>query len=93
MTKQSFEHELELDYPITVDGAVVDRLTFRTIIGFDLEKWEKSTARDVSRALQMIADLTNLHLADVRQLDARDFAKAQEEIVRLMGKDPDQLGS
>lgn len=85
--------ELALHSPITANnGDRVETLYLRPITAGDLEKWEKYNGSNTSRGIAMVTDLTGLHRDDVRLLDARDFTAVQEEIVRLMGKDPDQLG-
>jgi len=85
------EKEFELDHPVEFDGEKITHLELRPITGGDLENWEKTNLKPMAQSNKMLCDITGQTREFIRKINAADLMRLNEEMVRMMGKDPQDI--
>ena len=75
---------ITLQYPVTVDGEDITELTLRRPKVGDLKRAEKHKD-NFEKSIRIIADLAEVSLKVVEELDAADFAVVSAKVGEFMG--------
>jgi hypothetical protein len=67
--------QIDLDYPITVDGVQVSSLAMRRPTVADQLAFEDGKGSEAARTVTMMANLCDVPPASIKQLDTVDFGK------------------
>ncbi len=69
---------ITLQYPITVDGVVIEKLHVRRPLVRDRLIAEKISGSEVEKEIRLIANLCEMAPAHIEQMDMADYVKLQE---------------
>jgi hypothetical protein len=69
---------IQLQYPISVDGMVIESLTMRRPLVRDRLVAEKASGSEVEKEIRLIANLCEMAPQHIELLDLADYAKLQE---------------
>ena len=69
---------ITLQYPITVDGMLIEELTMRRPLVRDRLIAEKASGSEVEKEIRLIANLCDMAPQHIELLDMADYAKLQE---------------
>ena len=69
---------VQLQYPLSVDGIVMESLTMRRPLVRDRLIAEKSGGTEVEKEIRLIANLCEMAPQDTELLDLADYKKLQE---------------
>ena len=69
---------IQLQYPVTVDGAVLEQITMRRPLVRDRLIAEKTPGSDVEKEIRLLANLCELAPDTIEKLDMADYVKLQE---------------
>jgi hypothetical protein len=72
--------QIDLDYPIEVDGVQVSSLAMRRPTVADQLAFEDGKGTEARRTVSMMANLCDVPPASIQQLDVVDFAKLAETL-------------
>ena len=72
-----------LQYPVTVDGETITALHIRRPKMRDMKRAQKHKD-DLEKSIHMIADLAEVSLAVVEELDTADFTAASDKVGEFM---------
>ncbi|WP_072670541.1 phage tail assembly protein [Vibrio injensis] len=70
--------EVELEYPIKVDGKEVSTLTMRRPVVADMLAQEKSKGSDAEKEIRMFANLCEVPPDAIHSMDMADYLELQE---------------
>jgi hypothetical protein len=71
MTRQSFP----LEYPVEVGGQTITELSLRRPKGGDIRRVENGKGSTIDRSFKLMADLAEVDMAVIDELDPADFDK------------------
>lgn len=66
-----------LDYPITVDGTKVEKLSIRRLTVGDMLSAKNDSKTDAETEIRLVANLAMIAYEDALKLDAADYTKVQ----------------
>lgn len=69
---------ITLQYPITADGMLIEKLTLRRPLVRDRLIAEKASGSEVEKEIHLIANLCEMAPQHIELLDMADYAKLQE---------------
>ncbi len=69
---------IHLQYPITVDGAVLEQITVRRPLVRDRLIAEKTSGSEIEKEIHLLANLCEQAPDTIEQLDMADYVKLQE---------------
>lgn len=72
--------DVQLDHPVTINGAVLGSLRVRNPSARDIFSARKAAADKDNQQLQLLASLTGWSPDDLLELRAADFVKASEAL-------------
>jgi hypothetical protein len=72
--------QIDLDYPIDVDGVQVSSLAMRRPTVADQLAFEDGKGTEARKTVSMMANLCDVPPASIQQLDVVDFAKLAETL-------------
>jgi hypothetical protein len=72
--------DVQLDHPVTINGAVVSTLRVRNPSARDVFSARKAAADKDTQQLNLLASLTGWSPDDLLELRAADFVKASETL-------------
>jgi hypothetical protein len=72
--------KIKLSEPIKIDGKDVSEVTLRRPKVRDRLIVERSNVSDAEKEVQLIANLSELPIEAIEDLDLRDYAKIQKEL-------------
>ncbi|MBU2713636.1 phage tail assembly protein [Zooshikella harenae] len=78
--------KITLNYPVTTEGVEVDTIYLRRPRAKDLKKMEDSKGGDITKSIELIADLAELVPSAIEDLDAGDFQKVNEVVAGFLGQ-------
>lgn len=79
--------DITLDFPIMVDGVEVKALRMRRPKARDELKFMESKGSEGRRSLEMFADLCEMPLNTILDIDAADLAKMAEQLGKFKGQE------
>ena len=72
--------EIQLQYPVEVDGVRYEGLRLRRVTVGDLELMEQEKGGATTRSVRMVSLLTGLAPEVIRALDGKDFQKLSDKV-------------
>lgn len=69
---------IALEYPVTVSGVKLDRLTMRRPLVRDLLIARKAGSDDVAQEIRLFSNLCEVEPNAIEELDLADYSKLQE---------------
>jgi hypothetical protein len=83
------EADIDLDYPITVDGETIKVLKMRRPKVRDSLKQNRSKSNDFEKGLTLIADLVERPVEVLEELDEVELEKLQKQYMAFTGRQDD----
>ena len=80
------QKKIKLSFPVTSEGVEINTLALRRPKARDLKKMEKAGGGDITKSIDLIADLAEQSPATIEDLDAADFQKVSEVVAGFLAK-------
>lgn len=75
---------ITLEYPITIDGAVINRIRLRRPLVRDRLIAEKASGSEVEKEIRLLANLCEIAPDHIEKLDLKDYGKLQERLIDFL---------
>lgn len=72
------KHEITLQYPVEWNGETLTKMSFRRPKGRELRKLENGKGTPMDRSFEMMADLAEVDVSVIDDMDPVDIAKIDE---------------
>ncbi len=76
---------IPLDFPMELADRKLDAVTIQRPTMGDLEDFPVNASTGLKEEMALVAHLCDLHVEDLRQMDAEDYGKLQKQLLLFRG--------